>query len=487
MLDDIWDAEHESLLNFVDTETKSKVLLSSRLRGVILDGLANQLSTVIVDISLPSEDDAIKMLLSTGGMSVDQSVPPAAYELVKLCNRLPLCIAIAGKLIKELEFSEIDDENTSSMWADTVTLLRDEFASNKTVGETVISASLKGLRGAQSKSVTLLFKALALIPEDTICPLNIMVMIFESSCASTDDLPAMRPSLTSIRRWLKILIDRSLVLGTVDRPSLHDIVRDYVVGLFSAHELKAANFRLINCLRANRPPLVMKLGSEDVVVKEWSLDSATDTATKYVRTNVSEHIRASGWIVDFNTHWLTDLPQDDIVAAASSLVGADKLAQLTDAAEATGDSLTCAKLAALTGKAVYLRDGRAPSLPWFKKAEEYLLKLSTTETTVDLRDCLDRLELAVLMYLFAGYQGNEFFHRPEYLAATRVGMTSAADEAGFLFFYHSFDVGLGSCVSQNNEVWTRETMLKFQSMFLKFLSYEARGAATLPNKIVRLR
>ena len=51
-------------INFVDTETKSKVLLSSRLRGVILDGLANQLSTVIVDISLPSEEDAIKMLLS---------------------------------------------------------------------------------------------------------------------------------------------------------------------------------------------------------------------------------------------------------------------------------------------------------------------------------------------------------------------------------------------------------------------------------------
>jgi hypothetical protein len=227
VLDDVWEPWHESLLNFIDVETKSKVLLSSRLRGIILDGLADQQTTTIVDIKLPTEDDAIKMLLSTGGVQ-HQSVPAEAYELVKLCKRLPLAISIAGKLIKELEFAETDDMSSvsanSAMWADIVQVMRAEFASNKTVGETMISTSIKGLKGAQRENIVQLFKSLALLPEDTACPLDIMALVFEASCASTSaSVPAKRPMIISIRRWLKMLIDRSLVLGTVDNPSLHDV------------------------------------------------------------------------------------------------------------------------------------------------------------------------------------------------------------------------------------------------------------------------
>ena len=485
----MWETQHEALLNFVDDETRSKVLLSSRLRGIILGGLADQQATTIVDISLPSEDDAVKMLLSTGGMPVDQSVPSAAYELVKLCNRLPLAISIAGKLIKELEYADTDDKST--MWADIVQVMKEEFESNKTVGETVISTSIKGLRGAQRENIVLLFKSLALIPEDTPCPLNIMAMIFEASCATTaDSVPATaaRPSIVSIRRWLKMLIDRSLVLGTVDCPSLHDIVRDYVIDLFPAHELKAAHFRLVNCLRASRPNTVMKLGEDVVVVKEWRLESATDSTTKYVRANVIEHIRQSNWNVDANPEFLTDLPQDDIVAAAASLVGAEKLGRLTDAAETAGDTLTCAKLAALAGKATFQGEGRPPSVPWFTKAEEHLLKLSGTETSVELRDCLDRMEINVLMNLFAGNSGfDEYGDRPDYLAATRIGMTQAADEAGFLFFYNAQTIGFGGCLTQTNEDFTRDVMPLLHDMFLKFVHCQARGAATLTSRNVRER
>ena len=32
------------------------------------------------------------------------------------------------------------------------------------------------------------------------------------------------PTLLSVRRWLKVLVDRSLVLGSVDKPSLHGIL-----------------------------------------------------------------------------------------------------------------------------------------------------------------------------------------------------------------------------------------------------------------------
>eukprot|EP01051_Picozoa_sp_SAG22_P008138 SAG22_NODE_604_length_8628_cov_4.245984_6_plen_277_part_00 len=234
-LDDVWELDALDALDFLDTETKSKVLLSSRRRGIIMAGLDHhdRQRTTIVDISLPSEEDAVKMLLSTSGMTVDisQSVPPAgSYELVKLCNRLPLAISIAGKLIKELEF-EADDK--SAMWDEIIAMMKEEFASNKSVGETVITTSIKSLRGPQRQNIVLLFKSLALIPEDTACPLSILAMIFEAaSCSATDPgvgAATPRPSIICIRRWLKTLIDRSLVLGTVDRPSLHD-VRDVTTG-----------------------------------------------------------------------------------------------------------------------------------------------------------------------------------------------------------------------------------------------------------------
>jgi hypothetical protein len=167
----------------------------------------------------------VQMLLSTGGISADRAVPAEAFELVEFCNLLPLAISIAGKLISELELNTQDAD-----WGDVVRIMRDEFAANKsqqTVEEIVIATSLKGIHGAQAENIVSLFKALALIPEDTRCPLDVMAMVFEACTTVTGDCsePVKRPSITSIRRWLKTLIDRSLVLGTVDRPSMHDIVR----------------------------------------------------------------------------------------------------------------------------------------------------------------------------------------------------------------------------------------------------------------------
>ena len=67
VIDDCWDSKHEALLNFVDVESGSKVLLSSRVRNVIDRSSAQ--STAVVNIELPSEDDALQMLISTAGMT----------------------------------------------------------------------------------------------------------------------------------------------------------------------------------------------------------------------------------------------------------------------------------------------------------------------------------------------------------------------------------------------------------------------------------
>ena len=161
----------------------------------------------------------MKMLLSTAGMSPDQTAPKEALDLVKFCNKLPLAISIAGQLVKDLELEATAD------WDGIVSAMKEEFAdgSRQSVEDTVILTSLKSITGTHKDNVITLFKCLALVPEDTVVPLDALAMIFEAG-ASTDEKPVKRPSILSIRRWLKVLIERSLVLGTVDRMSMHDIV-----------------------------------------------------------------------------------------------------------------------------------------------------------------------------------------------------------------------------------------------------------------------
>ena len=53
----------------------------------------------VVDISLPSDDDAVKMLLSYADLSIPKP-PAAALEIVRYCNHLPLAISIAGKFVQ---------------------------------------------------------------------------------------------------------------------------------------------------------------------------------------------------------------------------------------------------------------------------------------------------------------------------------------------------------------------------------------------------
>ena len=82
VLDDLWEIKHEQQLNFIDDTTESKVLISSRVRGV-LQGVE------IVDIGLPTEDEAVQMLLSVVGLPPETS-PPEALEVVRFRDCLPL-------------------------------------------------------------------------------------------------------------------------------------------------------------------------------------------------------------------------------------------------------------------------------------------------------------------------------------------------------------------------------------------------------------
>lgn len=60
--------------------------------------------------------------------------------------------------------------------------------------------------------------------QDTVCPLDCLAIMYDAVYSSTQHDSKQKTPVMKIRKWLKILIDRSLVLGTVDSASLHDLV-----------------------------------------------------------------------------------------------------------------------------------------------------------------------------------------------------------------------------------------------------------------------
>ena len=217
VLDDLWEQEHEGGLQFVDEAAGGKVLISSRVRGLLA-------GADIVDIGLPSEDEAVEMLLAAAGADTTDAaaVPAEARAVVRLCKFLPLSIGMAGKLVTD-RVSDGDD------WRGILEKLEEEFdqgGRTQSMEENVIVASLRGIRGRHRVEIVALFRAMCLIPEDVQAPLDVLAMMYEAEVSSDDDVPgSKRPTLLNLRRWLKTLLDRSLALGTVDRPSLHDIPR----------------------------------------------------------------------------------------------------------------------------------------------------------------------------------------------------------------------------------------------------------------------
>ena len=124
--------------------------------------------------------------------------------------------------------------SVGSDWHGVVEVLQNEFAGDddeaSSMADKLIMASLANIGGATQQQVTHLFMAFALVPEDTFCPLEIMTMLYEAEVFANQAIGKGMPPPTAadiqcskpparllIRKWLKILINRSLVLGTVDR------------------------------------------------------------------------------------------------------------------------------------------------------------------------------------------------------------------------------------------------------------------------------
>ena len=202
--DDIWNSEHEAYLNFLDeaSTNKSRCLLSSRVASV-LEG------SDIVEIGLPSQNEAIQMLLYSAGVDAKASPPSQALEICRFCKMLPLHIGIAGKIIHSMAVEDGD-------WSGVVEEL--QASGSQSVEDAIILSGIRSIPAAQRDGAATLFQCFAFVPEDCKVPFEMMQLLLETQAAAAGSAP---PTRLSLRRWLKLLIDRSLVLGPIDAPSLH--------------------------------------------------------------------------------------------------------------------------------------------------------------------------------------------------------------------------------------------------------------------------
>lgn len=314
ILDDCWDGAVAKHFNWIDQSTNSKILLSSRIRDVLDGGQ-------IIDIAAPSKTDAVKMLLSTAGMDVEAfKSREEVGQIAKLCKRLPLTIGVAGKLIRQL--SHGSNMLEASDWADVVTMLEEELNDldgSMSIEESVIRVSIKAIPKKMQKHVSQLFTAFALVPEDTFVPLSVLGMVFD---ACSEPASAQKPlSRLQVRRYLKLLIDRSLVLGTVDRPQLHDVMLDYVQKQLAGEPYILAQRRLVESLRKS------------------DRSRATPTG-QYLQQCIKHHIKESydaSWERGEQAiSWIEDHVsgvQDVVASSAASILPAEVLAQEAEDAE----------------------------------------------------------------------------------------------------------------------------------------------------------
>eukprot|EP01050_Picozoa_sp_SAG11_P002065 SAG11_NODE_100_length_16863_cov_12.374911_7_plen_686_part_00 len=303
------------MLNLIDDTTNSKVLVSSRARDLLL-GFTED----VTDIGLPTEQQAASMLLSTAGIKLE-TPPPEAFEIVRFCDLLPLAIGMAGKFLEEYGLAD-----GGADWEGILSEIKDEFGQSdqtKSIEERIIATSLKSLKGPESQQIIALFHAMALIPEDQQCPLEVLPLLLEAHSVGE-----RRRSVLRVRKWLKKLLDRSLVLGTINRPSLHDIVRDYVISQHTAAELSDAHKRAVDIFRSCRP-------SDFYGRKAWvnsKYQHEISQTSVYICETINYHIdQAYGTDTEalkLGSSVLFDTPQDELVLAAARLVGLQTLASL---------------------------------------------------------------------------------------------------------------------------------------------------------------
>lgn len=324
VIDDCWTKAHEQALNTVNAD--SKALVTTRIKGMLP-------RSEQVEVGLPSTEDSVKLLLAAAGLNHLAVPPPEATEVVELCGNLPLAIDIAGRFLRDLD---LDPER----WQEVPTILKYELRNSSaaesglSVEEQLVAASLGSVPTRDRERVSQVFQVFANIEEDTFVPPQTFALLHAAVTGASEPLPELE-----IRRLLQILVARSLVLGSWEKPQLHDIVRDFVIGQFSEQQLRHRHRQIVNAFRAARPRSTKPAHAG---LPGWA-SRALDERSMYVAHHIAGHVRgaidSSSEARDLEVEmWMCDYPEDDIFKAVRTTLGRTGCEKILSVLDAAADS-----------------------------------------------------------------------------------------------------------------------------------------------------
>ena len=80
-----------------------------------------------------------------------------------------------------------------------------------------VGAGLEAIPLRDRASVKQVFSVFALVAEDTHVPMSAFRILLSAVTGDTELVPEIQ-----LRKWMQILLNRSVVLGTWEKPQLHD-------------------------------------------------------------------------------------------------------------------------------------------------------------------------------------------------------------------------------------------------------------------------
>ena len=89
---DMWDSSHEACFACIDTDTPSRLLVTTRIKGILQEATE-------VELALLGLQESVELLAGVAEIDTAQ-IPPACLAIAQLCGRLPLCLGIVGKLVR---------------------------------------------------------------------------------------------------------------------------------------------------------------------------------------------------------------------------------------------------------------------------------------------------------------------------------------------------------------------------------------------------
>jgi hypothetical protein len=158
----MWDSQHLKAFDCIDLSTSSKLLATTRIKG-IMEKAAE------VELELLGLQESVEMLAAVARLDA-ADISPVCLEIAQLCGRLPLCINIVGNLIRTFG-SGWEQEVPGILRGDMKSLAENDCSATGeqnqplNLQQRVISSGLESIGGSDAPKIVSLFQGLAVFEE----------------------------------------------------------------------------------------------------------------------------------------------------------------------------------------------------------------------------------------------------------------------------------------------------------------------------------